>query len=50
MLEFKDYIANWPDVPYSNFAAWLEGYVSKWNNNDAILYRSGGKKEFTRWS
>ena len=50
MLNFKDYISNWPDVPYSNFAQWLEGSVSKWGNNTAILFRSGGNKEFTRWT
>jgi len=50
MLEFKDYVADWPDMPYQNFAAWLEGIVSKWGNNTAIFYRSGGKKDFTRWT
>lgn len=50
MLEFKDYIADWPDFPYPNFAAWLEGISQKWGEKDAILYRSGGKKEFIRWS
>jgi long-chain acyl-CoA synthetase len=50
MLEFKDYIADWPDLPYSNFAQWLRGIVSKWGSKTAILYRSDGKKDFTRWS
>ena len=50
MLKFKDYIADWPDMPYPNFAQWLEGGASKWRNNTAIIYRSNGKKEFTRWS
>jgi len=50
MLEFHDYVADWPDVPYSNFADWLEGIESKWGNNTAIHYRSGGKKNFNRWS
>ena len=50
MLDYKDYIADWPDVPYSDFARWFEGSVSKWRDKTAILYRSNGKKEFTRWS
>ena len=50
MLEFSDYIADWPDVPYPNFALWFDGIVSKWENRTAILYRSDGKKDFTRWS
>ena len=50
MLDFKDYIADWPDLPYSNFAQWLDDLVSKWGDNTAILYRNEGKKDFTRWS
>ena len=50
MLQFSDYIADWPDMPYSNFGEWLEGQASKWENKDAILYRVSGNKEFTRWS
>ena len=50
MLKHSDYIADWPDVPYSNFAQWLEGSSSKWKEKTAIFYRSDGKKDFTRWS
>ncbi|MDR1788051.1 MAG: AMP-binding protein [Treponema sp.] len=50
MLQFKDYIADWPDVPYPNFAGWLYGLAEKWGERQAILYRSGGRKEFTVWS
>ena len=50
MLQFSDYIVDWPDVPYPNFAKWLEGGVSQWGDRTSILYRSSGKKEFTRWS
>ena len=50
MLEFKDYIADWPDLPYSNFAQWLEGSVSKFSDRTAILFRSEGRKEFSRWT
>jgi long-chain acyl-CoA synthetase len=50
MLEFKDYIADWPDFPYPNFIAWLETGQQKWGNNKAIYYRSGKQKEFTVWT
>ncbi|MDR2019686.1 MAG: AMP-binding protein [Treponema sp.] len=50
MLDINDYIADWPDLPYPNFIAWLEGVESSWPNNDAILFRSGKQREFTRWS
>jgi long-chain acyl-CoA synthetase len=50
MLGFSDYIADWPDVPYPNFSAWLDGISVKWGEKTAIFYRSEGKKEFTRWS
>jgi long-chain acyl-CoA synthetase len=50
MLDYKDYIADWPDEPYPNFAAWLEGIASRWEEKTANLYRSGGQKEFTVWS
>ena len=50
MLDYKEYIADWPDVPHSDFARWLEDSVSKWGTNNAILYRSEGRKEFTRWT
>jgi long-chain acyl-CoA synthetase len=50
MLDYKDYIADWPDDPYPNFIAFLEGITSKGGDKTAIFYRSGGQKEFTRWS
>jgi long-chain acyl-CoA synthetase len=50
MLNPQEYIADWPDFPYPNFIALLDGITAKWGNKDAILYRSGGQKEFTRWS
>ena len=50
MLDYKDYIADWPDLPYSNFAQLLDGSVSKWKDKTAIFYRPAGKKEFTQWS
>jgi long-chain acyl-CoA synthetase len=50
MLEFRDYVSNRPDLPYENFARMIE--ITAWDHGkkDAILYRSGGQKEFTRWN
>jgi long-chain acyl-CoA synthetase len=50
MLDYKDYIADWPDMPYPNFIAWLEGLENQWSGKDAIIFRSGKQREFTRWS
>ena len=50
MMDYRDYIADWPDMPYSNFAQWLEGIVSQWGERPALLYRSGTNKDFARWS
>ena len=50
MLDYKDHIAELPDVPYPNFSVWLDSLAQKWNEKTAIYYRSEGKKEFTRWS
>jgi long-chain acyl-CoA synthetase len=50
MLEFADYVSNLPDIPHPNFIAWLEAAERDWKDKDAILYRSGKQKEFTRWS
>ncbi|MDR0624516.1 MAG: AMP-binding protein [Treponema sp.] len=50
MLDYKDYISDLPDIPHPNFIAWLEAIEKEWKDKDAILYRSGKQKEFTRWS
>ncbi|MDR2111307.1 MAG: AMP-binding protein [Spirochaetaceae bacterium] len=50
MLEYKDYIADWPDMPYPNFSAWLDDLASRWTGKTAIFYRSGKQKDFTEWS
>jgi long-chain acyl-CoA synthetase len=50
MLKVSDYISDWPDLPWQNFAAWLEGIEEKWPERTAIMYRAGGQKEFTRWT
>ncbi|MCL2193508.1 MAG: AMP-binding protein [Treponema sp.] len=50
MLKFSDYISNMPDIPHQNFAQLLEQVARDHAGKDAILYRSGGQREFTRWS
>ena len=50
MLELKDYAAEWRDKHYPNFSAWLNTLSDRWNDKTALLYRSDGKKEFTKWS
>ncbi|MDR1239968.1 MAG: AMP-binding protein [Treponema sp.] len=50
MLQFDEYISKIPDIPHQNFITWLEAIEQKWTDKDAILYRSGKQREFTRWS
>ncbi|MDR0289836.1 MAG: AMP-binding protein [Treponema sp.] len=50
MLKFSDYISNIPDIPHDNFAQLLEQVSKDHAGKDAILYRCGGQKEFTRWT
>jgi long-chain acyl-CoA synthetase len=50
MLTPEDYSADWPDMPYPNFSAWLEAIASRWNGKTAFYYRSGKQREFTQWS
>jgi long-chain acyl-CoA synthetase len=51
MMDPKDYIADWPDIPHANFIAWLDAIAEEWQDKAAILYRSSGKqKDFTVWS
>jgi len=50
MLEFSDYISNLPDLPYNNFAQLVDTVSWDHAQKDAILYRCGKQREFTRWS
>ncbi|MDR1931121.1 MAG: AMP-binding protein [Treponema sp.] len=50
MLEWNDYGADWPDIPYPNFNAWLTGMEEMWQDKDALLFRPGKQKDFTRWT
>jgi len=50
MLDFSDYISNIPDNPHQNFAQLLEQISRDHAGKDAILYRSGKQRDFTRWT
>jgi long-chain acyl-CoA synthetase len=50
MLDFSDYVSNLPDLPYENFAQMIDATSRDHAVKDAILYRSGKQKNFTRWS
>jgi long-chain acyl-CoA synthetase len=50
MLDYNEYIADWPDMPYPNFNAWLKAIAERWSGKTAIFYRSGKQKDFTEWS
>ena len=50
MLDFSDYISTIPDNPNQNFAQLLEQISRDHAGKDAIRYRSGGQREFTRWT
>jgi long-chain acyl-CoA synthetase len=50
IMDPKDYIADWPDMPHPNFIAWLDAVEGKWKDKPAILYRSGKQRDFTVWS
>jgi long-chain acyl-CoA synthetase len=50
MLDFSDYISNIPDIPHQNFAQLLEQISHDHAEKDAILYRCGRQREFTRWT
>ncbi|MDR2793848.1 MAG: AMP-binding protein [Treponema sp.] len=50
MMKLTEYWADWPDMPYPNFIAFLDDAEAKWRNKTALFYRSGKAKEFTQWS
>ncbi|MDR1374971.1 MAG: AMP-binding protein, partial [Treponema sp.] len=50
MLDYSEYIADWPDMPYPNFIAWLDDIAAQWSDETALMFRSGKQREFTRWS
>ncbi|MDR2536595.1 MAG: AMP-binding protein [Treponema sp.] len=50
MLDYREYLADWPDMPYPNFIAWLDDIEAKWRDRTALYYRSGKQKDFTAWT
>ena len=50
MLTFEDYVSDIPDSPHQNYVQLLDQLVRDHGGKDAILYRSGKQKEFTRWT
>jgi long-chain acyl-CoA synthetase len=50
MLSFNDYISDIPDIPHDNFAQLIKQVSKDHATQDAILYRCGGRREFTRWT
>ena len=50
MLDYNDYISNIPDILHQNFAQLLDQVSRDHADKDAILYRSGKQREFTRWT
>ena len=50
MLKHSDYISDIPDNPHDNYAQLLDQVSRDHADKDFILFRSGGQKEFTRWS
>jgi long-chain acyl-CoA synthetase len=50
MLDYNDYISNIPDIPHQNFAQLLDQVSRDHADKDAMLYRSGKQREFTRWT
>ncbi|QQO09079.1 AMP-dependent synthetase/ligase [Breznakiella homolactica] len=47
MLKPEEYIADWPDMDYPNFIAWLDGIEKKYSDTRAILSRTGKQTEFS---
>ncbi|GHV84031.1 long-chain-fatty-acid--CoA ligase [Spirochaetia bacterium] len=50
MLNPIEYMADWLDLPYPNFIAFLNHIEADFSENPAILHRVGKQKEFTIWN
>jgi long-chain acyl-CoA synthetase len=50
MLNPKQYMAPWEDLPYPNFIALVESVAERFPEDNALLFREGRQKEFTVWS
>ncbi len=49
MLRIEEYIADWPDIEFPNFIAWLEESEKQWAGREALRYRRGSVKPSERW-
>jgi long-chain acyl-CoA synthetase len=50
MLQIEKYIADWPDIEFPNFIAWLEESEKQWSGREALRYRRGNERNFTVWT
>jgi long-chain acyl-CoA synthetase len=50
MLDPKDYMANWPDLSFKNFIAFLDWCEHEHGADNAIFYRELKQKDFTVWT
>jgi long-chain acyl-CoA synthetase len=50
MLKVEDYVADWPDIDYPSFSAWLGDIEERWPDRIAIRYRTGKQKEYVEWT
>jgi long-chain acyl-CoA synthetase len=50
MLDYDDYISNFPDITHPNFIAFLAAAEEENRDKTALLYRSGKQREFSRWT
>lgn len=50
MLDPKDYMADWPDLSFQNFIAFLDWCEREHGADNAIFYRELKQKDFTVWT
>jgi long-chain acyl-CoA synthetase len=50
MLTLNDYIADWPDIDFPNFVAWMRHGRERWPERVAVRYRAGRNAEFDEWT
>ncbi|MDR2491464.1 MAG: AMP-binding protein [Spirochaetaceae bacterium] len=50
MLQYYEYGADWPDLPYQNFIEWMEDISTRHAGKPFIKFRSGKQADFTIWS
>ena len=50
MLQYNEYGADWPDIPYQNFIEWMEDLSTQHAEKPFVKFRSGKQADFTIWS